>query len=425
MAEARDAPALQPARGANPALSRRLVLALPAIMFGRHMPIPSGNAPGIADAPADQAALRDHIRICLTGDVMLGRGIDQILPYPGDPLLYERNVFSARTYLQLAEEANGPIPRPVDFSYVWGDALSELRRARPHLRIVNLETSVTTRKEHVPKGINYKMNPANIGCLSAFGIDCCGLANNHVLDWGREGLLETLETLKKAGIAHAGAGCNAAEAHAPAVLDAAGHGTVLVFAFGSVSSGIPREWAAERDQPGIDLLDDLSDRTVARIAGRVQTAGTRGDVRVASIHWGENWGYEVSDAQRHFARSLIDVAGFDLVHGHSTHHAKGIEIYRGKLILYGCGDFLNDYEGIRGYEAFRDDLAILYLATYSVTSRSLVDLCLTPFQIRRFRLNRISQPDIAWLQATLDRESAKFGARIVQRDENSLNATWQ
>jgi Putative enzyme of poly-gamma-glutamate biosynthesis (capsule formation) len=79
----------------------------------------------------------------------------------------------------------------------------------------------------------------------------------------------------------------------------------------------------------------------------------QGDIVVASIHWGGNWDYKVPREQREFAHKLIDEAGVDVIHGHSSHHIKGIEVYRGKLIMYGCSDLLNDYEGISGlYEDF-------------------------------------------------------------------------
>ena len=131
------------------------------------------------------------VTIFLCGDVMTGRGIDQILPHPSPPRIYEACVTDARTYVQLAEEVNGPIPRPVEFSYIWGDALAELRQAAPDARIINLETSVTRSEQAWPKGINYRMHPDNIGCLTVAGIDVCVLANNHVLDYGYSGLIET------------------------------------------------------------------------------------------------------------------------------------------------------------------------------------------------------------------------------------------
>jgi poly-gamma-glutamate capsule biosynthesis protein CapA/YwtB (metallophosphatase superfamily) len=365
----------------------------------------------------------DRITLFLCGDVMLGRGIDQILPHPGDPRLYEPAVSLATTYVELAERANGPIPRAVDFRYVWGDALDALSALQPHVRVVNLETSITRSTNALPKGINYKMNPDNAACLAAAGIDCCVLANNHVLDWGCAGLLETLETIERLGVKSAGAGRNAAEAEAPAILPLSGGGRVLVFAFGSGSSGFPRDWAAARDKPGVNLLPDLSERSLARIAERTLAAKQPADILVASIHWGGNWGYDTPAEQRRFAHGLINLAGFEVVHGHSSHHPKGIEVYRDRPILYGCGDFLNDYEGISGYEEFRDDLVVAYLASLSASSGRLVELGLVPFQIKRFRLNRATPEDTAWLQATLQRESGRFGVRIEWRD-NHLTVLW-
>ena len=146
------------------------------------------------------------VTLMLGGDVMTGRGIDQALPHPCDPRLYEPYVSSARHYLRLAEDANGPIPRAAEDEYIWGDALENCRREGAHARIVNLETSVTTSDDAVDKGINYRMHPENVGVLTAAEIDCCALANNHVLDWGEAGLLETIETLQRVGVRHAGAG---------------------------------------------------------------------------------------------------------------------------------------------------------------------------------------------------------------------------
>ena len=355
----------------------------------------------------------------LCGDVMLGRGIDQVLPHPGEPCLHEQYVGSAEDYVTLAEERNGAIPRPVDVSYVWGDALAELHRAKPQVRIINLETSVTTNRDFAPKGINYKMNPANVGCLTAAGVDCCVLANNHVLDFGRPGLLETLETLRKAGIKSAGAGRNAAEAQAPATIPTTGGRRVLVFAFGCGSSGIPPDWAAAGDKPGVNLLRDLSDVAISAISKQVGRIRQATDLLVASIHWGGNWGYRVGRDEARFAHRLIDVAGFDVIHGHSSHHPKALEIYRDRPILYGCGDFLNDYEGIEGYEEFRGELALMYLAQFD-GDRGLSELRLVPFRISRFRLQRASREETAFLRDTLDRESSKFDTRVSLNQENCL-----
>ncbi|HEY8460534.1 MAG TPA: CapA family protein [Blastocatellia bacterium] len=365
------------------------------------------------------------MRIFLCGDVMTGRGIDQILPHPGDPTLYESYIRDARDYVRLAEEVNGPIPRPVEFSYIWGDALEELDRAETDARIINLETAVTRSDDYCPgKPVLYRMRPENIGCLTAARISCCSLANNHLLDWGREGLLETLRTLDAAGIARAGAGRDAAEAASPATLDLAEKGRALIFSFGSPTSGVPREWAATAYRPGVNLLEDLSEETAHSVADRMLREARPGDVVIASIHWGGNWGYQISDAQIRFAHHLID-EGVSIVHGHSSHHVKTVEVYRQGLILYGCGDFLNDYEGISGYEQFRSDLTLIYLVDVDPWRGRLLKVRLVPMQIRRFRLNRASAEDSQWLRDLLNRLGAPFGARARLESDYSLTLQWQ
>jgi poly-gamma-glutamate synthesis protein (capsule biosynthesis protein) len=360
------------------------------------------------------------LRLFLCGDVMTGRGVDQVLPHPSDPRIYESCARSAEMYVHLAERVNGPIPRPVDFSYIWGDALEELARVQPDARIINLETSVTRSDDYCPdKGINYRMHPDNLPCISAARIDCCALANNHVLDYGRSGLLETLETLRDARLTSAGAGRNLAEARAPAVIDVPGKGRVVVFAFGAESSGIPSHWAATGDRPGVDLLEDLSDHTVDRIGDMVWGVKRPRDVVVASIHWGGNWGFAVPEAHVRFAHGLVR-AGVDLVHGHSSHHVRPIEVFEAKLILYGCGDFLDDYEGIAGYEEFRDDLTLMYFPALNPLTGELVDLHMTPMRIRRFRANRASRADAEWLRETIDRESRTFALRVELREDRRL-----
>lgn len=357
----------------------------------------------------------------LCGDVMTGRGIDQILRHPSGPVLYEHWVRDAGVYVELAEALNGPIPRPVDGRYIWGDALEELARRGPDVRIVNLETAVTHCGEHWPdKGINYRMHPDNASCLAEADIDVCVLANNHVLDWGYSGLAETLETLRELGIRQAGAGQTLAEAQAQALVDLGEKGRVIVFALGAASSGIPPEWCAAADRPGVALLPDLSRKTALEIGARVRQVRRDGDVVIASIHWGGNWGYHIPSQHRKFAHWLVEDAGVDLIHGHSSHHPKGIEVFRGKLILYGCGDFLNDYEGIRGYEEFRGDLSLMYFAALDPQSGCVRSLEMVPLQMHRFRLRRASAEDAEWLARILDRESRSTGAPIQLSDNQTL-----
>jgi poly-gamma-glutamate capsule biosynthesis protein CapA/YwtB (metallophosphatase superfamily) len=178
------------------------------------------------------------------------------------------------------------------------------------------------------------------------------------------------------------------------------------------------------EAPGVALLADLSERSVALIADHVARARRPNDVVVVSLHWGPNWGFDVPEEQRRFAHQLIDKARISILHCHSSHHAKGIEVYRDRLILYGCGDFLNDYEGITGYEKFRDDLALMYFPKVDPASGDLVALEMTPVQIRHFQLVRPSREDIEWLRKTLDRESQLFGARIEAGPNGRLALSW-
>jgi poly-gamma-glutamate capsule biosynthesis protein CapA/YwtB (metallophosphatase superfamily) len=365
------------------------------------------------------------IRMFMCGDVMTGRGIDQVLPYPSAPVLYEPYIKDARQYVDIAERMSGPIPRQVDFSYIWGDAVGELDRAGPDLRLINLETSVTESDDYWKgKGINYRMHPKNGSCLTAAGVDFCSLANNHILDWGYSGLTETLTTLAGMKVKSAGAGLNLEEAESPAVLEAGEKGRVVVFAFASETSGVPRNWGASENGPGVNLLKDFSDKTVHHIGEKVKGVKQRGDITVASIHWGDNWGYAIPKEQKEFAHDLVADAGIDVIHGHSSHHAKGIEVYRGKPVLYGCGDFLNDYEGIAGYEDFRDDLGLMYLLSMEATSGELIELRMIPTQIKRFRIHRASQRDSMWLRDRLDRECQKLGTHLELVDHNDFILEW-
>jgi len=387
--------------------------------YGKILLLLSGSRLNIGDADASPSSASGLITLFLCGDVMTGRGIDQVLPRPSDPRLYESYVNNATRYVELAQTVNGPFPKRVDFSYPWGDALAELERVMPDVRIINLETAITESDDYWErKGINYRMHPENVLCLKAAKIDCCAIANNHVLDWGYVGLVETLATLGQVNVKSAGVGRNITEAQAPAVMEVNDKGRVLVFAYASPTSGVPRDWAATNSRPGVNFLADLSQQTVRQITAQVQKVKRERDIVVASIHWGNNWGYEIPDEQRNFSHQLIDEAGVDMVHGHSSHHPKGIEVYQDRPIMYGCGDFLNDYEGISGYEEYRGDLVLMYLATMQPWSGKLVRFEMVPFQIKRFRLNYVSREDAQWLRDTMNRECAKFGGHIELSETN-------
>ncbi|MCK8433147.1 CapA family protein [Streptomyces sp. D2-8] len=350
----------------------------------------------------------DVVTLFLCGDVMLGRGVDQILAHPGDPALREAYVEDARSYVRMAESVHGPVPVPVDASWPWGEALRVLDEAAPDARIVNLETSVTRDGTFAPgKEVHYRMHPANLPALTVARPDVSVLANNHVLDFGRPGLLETLDALARAGLPTAGAGRDADEAYAPAAIPLPGGRRLRVFALGARSSGVPSGWAATADRPGVAYVPDYSPGAAEAVLRRL---GRDGGLTVVSVHWGSNWGYRVPREQVRFAHALID-GGADVVHGHSSHHPRPLEVYRDRLILYGCGDFVDDYEGISGYEEYRADLRLAFLVSVDAESGRLAGLRMVPFQARRMRLEPASGQDRAWLRAVLDRISGGVGVR--------------
>lgn len=249
------------------------------------------------------------MRLVLVGDVMLGR---------------------------LVNEALQQVPP----AYPWGDMLPLFQQA--DFRACNLECVLS---DHgvpwaaTPKTFHFRSDAKNVAVLQAAGMTAVSLANNHALDFGAEALFEMLTLLDETGIYHAGAGQTLSEAAQPAIIEAAGQKIGWL----AWTDNEP-EWAATATHPGIFYVPPERESQQARylfaLIGQLKEWGT--DWIIVSAHWGPNWG--VSPPMEHpaFARALIDV-GADLVFGHSGHIVRGIEIYRGRPILYCAGDFIDDY----------------------------------------------------------------------------------
>jgi poly-gamma-glutamate synthesis protein (capsule biosynthesis protein) len=174
----------------------------------------------------------------------------------------------------------------------------------------------------------------------------------------------------------------------------------------------------------VNLLDELSNAAATRVAGQMRHYQRPGDIIIASIHWGGNWGYDVPSEQIAFAHRLIE-EGVAIVHGHSSHHVKAIEVFKNRLILYGCGDFLTDYEGIIGYEEFRGDLALMYLVELDLQNGELLSVRLVPMHMRRFRLERTTASDTKWLCNLLNDLGKAFGTRARLEKDGSLMLDWR
>jgi len=184
----------------------------------------------------------------------------------------------------------------------------------------------------------------------------------------------------------------------------------------------PGMWAAKEDRPGFNYIDvdHYKENDISAIRSQIASdkESHKFDMVVVSLHWGSNYCWEPSVKFKQFAKALID-AGVDIIHGHSSHHVQGIEIYKGKPIFYGCGDFVDDYAVDSDY---RNDLGFAYFLTMDATSRQMIQIELVPTQIELFSVNAIPKGTIEhkWLCAAITKLSSRFGTKVEQSDNGHL-----
>ncbi|MFE8034107.1 CapA family protein [Thiohalocapsa marina] len=352
----------------------------------------------------------ESVRLFLAGDVMLGRAIDQLFIRHHPDILDKDDYKPAWLYQHLSEAIHGALSRPVAYASIWGPLPELLDAADTDLRLLNLETAITTSDDWAVKPCVFRMHPANMPCLSAIGPDCCTLANNHVLDFGRAGLIETLDLLRHAGIGQAGAGLDIDEVVQPFVRNLPSGPRLVIHAWGARDGGVFPDWQAATDRPGVNYLPDYNADAVDRMIEQVRAFQQPGDITIASLHWGANWVRKIPEEHRRLARTLIDSASVDLIHGHSSHHPIGMEVHRGKLVLYGCGDLINDYEGIVNHRRWRHDLTAAYFVDLDTDSGDLRGLTLRTLQRRQFRLGYPSPDDALWLTTRIGQLSPRSHA---------------
>jgi poly-gamma-glutamate capsule biosynthesis protein CapA/YwtB (metallophosphatase superfamily) len=209
----------------------------------------------------------------------------------------------------------------------------------------NLECALTAGGEPQPKSYPFAAPPEMAQALALAGFDVLSLANNHAMDYGNQGLFDTRDNLGQYGIASVGAGANAAEAHAPVILER--NGLRLAFlAYVDVpveKDGFDaRTWIATASQPGIAWAD------LDQITSDVAAARLQADIVIVQLHSGYEVGSyipTISPNQRAEAHAAID-AGAALVLGSHPHILQSIEPYHGGLIAYSLGNFvMDDYQG--------------------------------------------------------------------------------
>jgi poly-gamma-glutamate capsule biosynthesis protein CapA/YwtB (metallophosphatase superfamily) len=276
------------------------------------------------------------MHLLLVGDVMLGRGVNEVL-------------------------------RRADAAYPWGDTQGFFRAA--DWRACNLECVISDRGqpwEPELKVFHFRSDRKNLAVLQCAHIDAVSLANNHSLDFGYQALMDTLVGLDGCGIHHAGAGADLAGAGRMAISVVKGC-RIGVLAF---TDNEP-DWAATPTKPGVLYSPiDVDDKRAAYLFGLIREGRKNADILLVSAHWGPNWGYSPPPEHSRFARALID-HGADVVFGHSGHVFRGIEIYKNRPILYCAGDFVDDYAVD---EEERNDESFLFLLDATGNSFSRIRL---------------------------------------------------
>lgn len=276
-----------------------------------------------ASSGLDQTSGSQVLRFIAVGDVMLGRGVGMRLQKAGS---YER-----------AFEKVSPVLRQGDIVFA------------------NLESPLTasTNSLDSKRKIVLKGKPEAVSALTSAGINMVSIANNHILDYYETGLFDTMSVLSRNNILFAGSGKNIDEARKPAIIEKNGM-KIGLLAYSDMAelvfAGKPYlRYAADKDKSGVAPLKYEAIREdVIKLRSQV-------DLLVVSLHWGVEDSFKVRPEQREIAHKLVD-DGVDLILGHHPHQFQGIEIYKGKPILYSMGNFLFDQNEPENMESFIIDM---------------------------------------------------------------------
>jgi poly-gamma-glutamate capsule biosynthesis protein CapA/YwtB (metallophosphatase superfamily) len=319
------------------------------------------------------------VTVALVGDVMLGRGVNEVLRSlrPEEP---------------------------------WGDVLPLMDAA--DLRIINLECAITDYKQpwtRTPKVFHFRADPSVVEVLRAARVDGCSLANNHTLDFEEQGLLDTLKHLDEAGIPYAGAGHDGEEAARPILIKVGPDHVVALLAF---TDNEP-PFAAGPNRPGTNYLPvSLEPQVLDRVEAEITTVREVGaDIVIFSNHWGPNMVEQPNGLFRRFAHAVMD-RGADVYYGHSAHIFQGVEIYRGKPILYDTGDFIDDYAVDH---RLRNDRAFLF--NVSLQGGELRRLELSPVTLSYARVKLATGAEREAIFDRMEGLSQKMGTTFARHED--------
>ncbi len=340
----------------------------------------SATEPTVTETPAPSPAAplvtvdvdAKEITLALADDIMLGRGVNEMI------------------------SNNGPL-------YPGGDLIPLVQTA--DLCLINLECVIAESGEPFlpPRVFYFRAHPKAIEVLTKAGVDYVTLSNNHAMDFQGPALLETIQHLDEHGIAHAGAGKNLEEAARFARREAKGFKVGLV-AFADHF----QEYAATEVSPGTNIIPiTVEEPHFSRVEHSIKAVRTAGaDLVVFSIHWGPNMRHRPTPEFKQFARAVMD-AGADIFHGHSAHVFQGIEIYKGKPILYDTGDLIDDYYVD---EVHRNDEQFLFLVT--AAGSGVVRIELVPVLISYAQVNIAHGAVLDQIYDRMQERSAARGTQI-------------
>lgn len=309
-----------------------------------------------------------EVTVGFVGDVMLGRMV-------GERLMQQKN-----------------------FAFPWGNLLPILEHT--DFNVANFETTLALGGIKASKVFNFQSDPRNVEALVQANIQVVNIANNHILDFGRFGLIETLRSLDSVNIKHVGAGLTVKQALYPAYITKRG----INFGVLGFSDNEPA-WIAKNNKAGINYIK-IDETAIDLIKGLIQDAKKRVDFLIVSLHWGPNWDDRPSGDFQKFAHQLIDL-GVDIIHGHSPHIFQGIEIYKNKLIMYSTGDFLDDYAID---SLLRNDQSFLFLVT--VDKKMIKELRLIPVIIKNMQVNKASNVEGRVIVERMRKLSLELGTSI-------------
>ncbi|MCL6472326.1 MAG: CapA family protein [Firmicutes bacterium] len=323
---------------------------------------------------------QDKRKFIILGDVMLGRGVNEVT-------------------------------RKAPPTHVWGNTLDIIKSA--DYSLINLECALTYHEEQwdeFGKAFYFRADPGPaIAILRAANITCACLANNHILDFREEGLVDTLHFLDRAGICRAGAGRNLAEAREPAYRDVGGLKVGLM----AFTDNEP-SFAAGHESAGVNYVPIHVDTDQFNsLLESVSEAKQACDILIVSTHWGPNMVFRPSDEFREAAHRLVN-AGADIIHGHSAHNFQGIEIYNGRPIMYSTGDFIDDYATDPIY---RNDWSFIFVINLSGAEFESIDLY--PVRVLYAQTNLAIGMESVLIVDRMESMCAEFNTRTV-RQQNKL-----